>query len=244
MTKKQDKETKQESSAKKVINDKAYLEELLEAGCHFGHSVSKVNPRMQDYIYTARKGVHIFDLTQTKAGIERAADFLAETITGGGEVIFVGTKRQATEAVKKTAEELEMHYVIKRWVGGLLTNWKQIQKNLQKLADLRERVVEEKDQRTKYELSVWQREIGRLESLYGGIEDLEEPPAAIFVVDVKRERTAVREANRRDIPVVGIVDTNADPSGIDYIIPANDDAQGSITYIMSAIKQRVLEEQD
>lgn len=244
MTKKQDKETKQESSAKKVINDKAYLEELLEAGCHFGHSVSKVNPRMQDYIYTARKGVHIFDLTQTKAGIERAADFLAETITGGGEVIFVGTKRQATEAVKKTAEELEMHYVIKRWVGGLLTNWKQIQKNLQKLADLRERVVEEKDQRTKYELSVWQREIGRLESLYGGIEDLEEPPAAIFVVDVKRERTAVREANRRDIPVVGVVDTNADPSGIDYIIPANDDAQGSITYIMSAIKQRVLEEQD
>ncbi len=244
MTKKQDKATKQDSSAQKVINDKAYLEELLEAGCHFGHSVSKVNPRMQDYIYTARKGVHIFDLTQTKAGIEKAADFLAETITSGEEVIFVGTKRQATEAVKKTAEELGMHYVIKRWVGGLLTNWKQIQKNLQKLADLRERVVEEEDQRTKYELSVWQREIGRLESLYGGIEDLEEPPAAIFVVDVKRERTAVREANRMDIPVVGIVDTNSNPSGIDYIIPANDDAQGSVAYIMSAISQRVVEEQD
>ena len=194
------------------------LEELLEAGCHFGHSVSKIHPQMREYVYMARQGVHIFDL-----------------VKGGGKVIFVGTKRQAAPIIEKKVKGTGMFYIRKHWVGGLLTNWSEVKKNLEKLIDLRGEVSRERKGRTKYEQALLKRECSRLEELYGGIDGLTDIPQALFVVDVKRKKTAILEAEKMGIPVVAIVDTNSNPSGVDYIIPANDDAKGSISYIIGKI---------
>jgi len=211
------------------------LEELLEAGCHFGHSVSKIHPQMREYVYMARQGVHIFDLVKTRQCLINAIHFLADLVKGGGKVIFVGTKRQAAPIIEKKVKGTGMFYIRKHWVGGLLTNWSEVKKNLEKIIDLRGEVSRERKGRTKYEQALLKRECSRLEELYGGIDGLTDIPQALFVVDVKREKTAILEAEKMGIPVVAIVDTNSNPSGVDYIIPANDDAKGSISYIIGKI---------
>jgi len=220
---------------KKSVNIDISLEELLEAGCHFGHTVSKIHPQMREYVYMARQGIHIFDLVKTRQRLITAAQFLADLVKEGGKVIFVGTKRQAAPIIEKKVKETDMFYIKKRWIGGLLTNWSEVKKNLGKMADLKEQIDKGREGRTKYEQVLLKREYIRLEGFYGGISSLTDIPQALFIVDVKREKTAISEARKMGIPVVAIVDTNSDPSGIDYVIPANDDAKGSIDCIVGKI---------
>ena len=221
------------------------LEELLEAGCHFGHRTTRWHPKMKPYIFTARDGIHIFDLAQTREGLLKAASFISQTIKKGGKVLFVGTKRQAKEQIVKTAKKLGQPYVDNRWLGGTITNWDQMKKRIDKLHKMRkEREEGEYKKFTKKERLLLDREISRLESLFGGISELEKVPDAIFLVDTKNEKTAVREAARKEIPMVAICDTNSDPTNIEYVIPANDDAQKSIELILKKIEEAVLEEEE
>jgi len=228
-------ELKAAQKGKRKVHADILLEELLKSGCHFGHLVSKVNPRMQEYIFIARDGVHIFDLFKTKSQLEKAIDYLVKLTSSGGKIIFVGTKRQAVEAVKETARKAGMFYVSTRWIGGLLTNWKEVKKNLERLEEINKELDQKDTTLTKYELSVLKREKSRLEDLYRGLVGLEKLPECLFVVDIKREQTAIREARRMGIKIVGIADTNADPRLVDYVIPANDDAQASIAYILDKV---------
>lgn len=218
------------------------LKELLEAGCHFGHQARRWNPKMAGYIYTERDGVHIFDLVQTKTGMETAGEFLKKIVKEGGLVLFVGTKRQAQEVVKNEAIRIGMPFMTSRWVGGLLTNWAQMEKRLRKLTDLRsQRDRGELKKYTKREQLLIDREIEKLEKFFGGVASLTGKPAAVFVVDSHREEVAVKEAIRMNIPVVALVDTNGDPSGIDYVIPVNDDAVKSIELVVKYIAEAINE---
>ncbi len=232
--------TKKTSSApkatKKAVAPEIKLEDLLAAGCHFGHSASRINPRMRGYVYATRDGIHIIDLVKTKEGLLAAIKFLSSLAEKNKEVILVGTKRQAQAAVEKYARKMGFFYVKKRWVGGLLTNWQEVKKNLDRLMEIEKELNKKsRGERTKYEQVLLKRQYNRLMSIYGGLKGLEEPPAAILVVDVKRERTAISEANKTGVKVVAIIDTNGDPAGIDYLIPANDDAQASIDYLLGQI---------
>ncbi|MFZ5366223.1 MAG: 30S ribosomal protein S2 [Patescibacteria group bacterium] len=219
---------------------KISLKELLEAGCHFGHQTVRWNPKMKPYIFEAREGIHIFDLAKTKEGLEAASAFVKATAAKGGKILFVGTKRQAREIIEKTAKEVKMPYVSQRWLGGTLTNFEQIQKSLEKLETLKREKEEGKyKEYTKKENLLIDREIERLEKFFGGLSSLEKLPEAVFVVDVKTEAGAVREASRKEIPTVGIVDTNSDPDLVDYVIPANDDAQKSIELIVGVIGEAI-----
>ncbi|TSC53887.1 MAG: small subunit ribosomal protein S2 [Microgenomates group bacterium LiPW_16] len=214
------------------------LKELLEAGCHFGHQVPRWNPRARSFIYTARDGVHIIDLAKTKEGLEAAAAFVKELAKSGGTIIFVGTKRQARGIVYQEARKSGAFYLVTRWLGGLLTNWEQIKKNLEKLDKLRrEKKGETWEKFTKKEQQILEKELNKLEKLYGGIADLADLPQALFLVDIRKEEAAVREAIKTGVKTLGIVDTNANPDLIDYPIPANDDAIGSIKLIVSYIAQ-------
>jgi len=223
----------------KSANINISLEELLEAGCHFGHAVSKIHPQMREYVYMARQGVHIFDLVKTRQCLIAAAQFLTDLTKKGGKIIFVGTKRQAAPIIEKKVKGTGMFYIKKRWVGGLLTNWPEVKKNLEKLINLKKEINRGRGKRTKYEHILLKREYNRLEEFYGGISGLTGIPQALFIVDVKREKTAVSEAKKMGIPVVAIVDTNNNPSGVDYVIPANDDAKGSIDYIVGKIVEAI-----
>ena len=233
-------------TAKKTSKEKTALEipleELLEAGCHFGHIVAKVHPRMKEYIYMAREGVHIFDLVKTREKLQEAISFLQKVLTDPeNQVIFVGTKRQAAPFVQEAAQKLGMPYITTRWIGGLLTNFEEIKKNnLKKLKKLAKQVEKREGERTKYEQEMLRREYLRLKKDYEGVADLKGIPAALFIVDPKKEKTAVAEARRMGVPVVAIVDTNTDPRPIDYIIPANDDAQKSVAYILGKITESLL----
>ncbi len=229
------------------------LEELLEAGCHFGHQVTRSNPKARDFVFEARDNIHIIDLAKTKQGLEEAGVFVKELAEKGGTFLIVATKRQAQgiiqEEIKRvkeifnTSEKAEndgLFYVTNRWIGGVLTNLSEVSKNYKKLSDLEERIasVEERAKYTKREVAQWVKEKQRLEALYGGVTGLKEKPDALFIVDSHLEDMAVREAKTMRVETVAIVDTNADPHVIDYPIPANDDAIGSIklifTYIMDA----------
>lgn len=208
------------------------LQALLEAGCHFGHRAERWHPAATEFIYTKKDGVHIIDLAQTKLGLEAAANFIKQVTQRGDEVLFVATKRQAKEIVKELAQKAGAPYLVERWIGGFLTNWDSIKKNIEKinrLADEKERGVWEKY--PKHEQSKLNRYLGRLNNFYSGVLHLTAPPAALFVVDIRKEIAAVREGIRRGVPLVAIVDTNTDPRLVTYPIPANDDALGSITYI-------------
>jgi len=231
-------------STRKTVRSIDFLEELLRAGCHFGHSVSRVNPRMQEYIFGVREGIHIFDLIKTKNQLEQATNYLKKIVSSGGKIIFVGTKRQAIESVERAAKEVGMFYVSTRWVGGLLTNWQEIKKNLDRLEELIKKLSEKDSPLTKYELGVLRKEQYNLESLYGGLVGLEKLPEAIIVVDSKKEQTAVREAKRVGVCVIGLVDTNTDPRGIDYVIPANDDAKASVDYILTKVVEEIKKAQN
>lgn len=221
------------------------LEELLEAGCHFGHQVIRSNPKARDFVFEARDNIQIIDLGKTKEGLEDAVRFVKEVSTKGGSMLVVGTKRQAqgivADAVKKAKNNLEnggdISFINSRWIGGVLTNFSEISKNLKKLKDLEESLKDE-EKRAKYtkkEIGEWEKEKQRLERLYGGISDLKKIPDILFIIDSNLEEIAVREARRTGLPTVAIVDTNADPLIIDYPIPANDDAVGSIELILSYI---------
>jgi small subunit ribosomal protein S2 len=220
------------------IVDKVNIRDLLEAGCHFGHPTRRWNPKMKPYIWGARNGIYIFDLPKSMVCLESACNFLNDLATGGGEVLFVGTKRQAQEIVKETAETTGMHYICERWLGGTLTNIATIRKSLRRMKDLQE--MEENGalaERPKKEASNMRREMGKLQKNLSGIVNMNRMPEALFVVDVEREHIAVREANRLGIPVVAIVDTNCDPDLVTHVIPSNDDAVKAIQVILTAVTQ-------
>lgn len=226
------------------------LEELLEAGCHFGHQVTRQNPKARHYIFEARDNIHIIDLAKTKEELEKAAVFVKSVASRGGSLIMVGTKRQArpivVEALRNASEQGAidgLYSVTNRWIGGILTNFSEVSKNYKKLQDLRAKLVnsEEKAKYTKREVGLWEKERQKLESFYGGIETMAKTPDALFIIDTHLEELAVKEAVRMEIPTVGIVDTNADPHVIDYPIPANDDAVGSIKLITSYIMDAWIE---
>lgn len=227
---------------KKNIMKEITLEELLEAGCHFGHQVIRSNPKARDFVFEARDNIQIIDLAKTKEGLEEAAEYIKELAKKGASLLVVGTKRQAQQIVEagiKNAghSENNIFYVTARWVGGILTNTSEISKNIKKLKDI-EKLLEtplEKAKYTKKELGLFEKEKQRLTNLYAGISEMKEKPDALFIIDSHMEHLAVKEAKRMNLPIVAIVDTNADPHIIDYPIPANDDATGSIELIVSYI---------
>ena len=215
---------------------KIELKDLLDAGCHFGHQSQRWNPKMANYLYGEKEGIHIFDLAKTKESLEKAMEFVQETTASGGKIIFVGTKRQAQAIVKEEAIKAKMPFITERWLGGIVTNWDNIKKSINKLKDLKAQKEEGVLKKyTKKENILIDREISRLERFFGGLADLEDLPAAIFVVDVKKEKAAIREAAKKNIKIVAIVDSNSDPDLVDWIIPANDDAVGSIKLIVESL---------
>ena len=221
------------------------LPSLLEAGCHFGHKSERWHPKARDFIYTEKDGIHIIDLAKTKVGLEAAMTFVKELVAGGGDLLFVGTKRQAMGVVAEEASRVGAPYFVERWIGGFLTNWEEIKKNIDKINRLKEgKATGFWKKFPKHEQSKLSRYLDRLHVFYGGVLTIATPPQAIFVVDVRREYAAVREAARIGIPVVGVVDTNSDPSGIDYVVPANDDAVGSIKFIAHAVASAYKEGKD
>lgn len=210
------------------------LEELLQAGCHFGHKKERWHPKAQEYIYTEKDGIHIIDLAKTKEGLEAAAEKIKELIGNGKEVLFVGSKRQAKAIVKSHAERVGAPYLTERWIGGFLTNWEGIYKNIAKINTLKEeQAINAWKKFPKHEQVKLARYLTKLLTLYSGTLTFKRIPEAIVVVDVRKEQSAINEAKRVGIPVIAIVDTNADASDIKYPIPANDDATGSIEIIIS-----------
>lgn len=218
------------------------MKALLESGVHFGHRTHKWHPAMKPYIFTERNGIHIIDLQQTVKALEEAYTLVRDKVANGGTVLFVGTKRQAVETIEAEAQRCGMPYVTVRWLGGMLTNWQTMRQRIGELEGL-ERVSEQpaKSGLTKRELLSNTRMIEKLEDRFGGIRDLTRVPDMLFVVDVNREETAVREANILKIPVLGLVDTNCDPSVIDHVIPSNDDAIRAIKLMVSYIADAALE---
>jgi small subunit ribosomal protein S2 len=211
------------------------FDQLLQAGCHFGHLKRKWNPSMAPYIYTERNGIHIIDLHKTAAKIDEAAEALKQIAKSGKKVLFVATKKQTKEVVAEKATSINMPYVIERWPGGMLTNFPTIRKAVKKMANI-DKLMNDGTfgNLSKRELLQITRQRAKLEKNLGSIADLTRLPSALFVVDVLKEQIAVREANRLGIPVFGIVDTNSDPNNIDFVIPANDDAKDSVEVILNA----------
>ena len=218
------------------------IKELLEAGIHFGHKTKRWNPKMKDFIFGERNGIYIIDLQKTLREARRALRFVAEVARDGGAVMFVGTKRQARDVIKEAAESCEMPYVNARWLGGTLTNMQTVRKSLKKLGELEKmEEVGHIDGLSKKEAARVRRVKAKLERNLSGIRNLEELPAAIFIVDTKKERIALTEARRLNIPILGMVDTNGDPHEIDYPIPSNDDAIKSIRLIAAKVAESVNE---
>ena len=218
------------------------MKQLLEAGVHFGHPTRKWNPKMAEYIFTERGGVYIIDLQKTLKKVEEAYEFVRQTVIDGGKILFVGTKKQAQEAIKDEALRCEMYYVNNRWLGGMMTNYKTIAKSIKRLEHLH--TLEENntlDLLTKKEVAAHHKAVADLEKNLGGIKAMGGFPSAIFIVDPKKERNAVEEAKKLGIPIIAIVDTNCDPDEIDYVIPGNDDAIRGIKLIASVLADAVLE---
>src|SRR6187399_145313 len=222
--------------------DKMTTQELMEAGVHFGHLTRKWNPRMSEYIFMENNGIHIIDLNKTLACLEEASFALKNIVRSGRKIMFVATKKQAKDIVTEEAKRLNMPFVTERWLGGMLTNFATIRKSLKKLAQIEKLIKDEAfNNLAKRERLMITREKAKLEKLLGGIADLNRLPAALFVIDVKREHIAVAEAQKLNIPVFAMVDTNSDPSDIDFPIPANDDATKSISLVTGIIIQAIQE---
>ena len=218
------------------------FDQLLQAGCHFGHLKRKWNPAMAPYIYTERNGIHIIDLHKTVAKIDEAADALKQIAKSGKKILFVATKKQTKEVIAEKAKSINMPYVIERWPGGMLTNFPTIRKAVKKMANIDKLMADGTYANlSKRELLQITRQRAKLEKNLGSIADLTRLPSALFVVDVLKEQIAVREANRLGIPVFGIVDTNSDPNNIDFVIPANDDAKDSVEVILNACCSAIAE---
>lgn len=218
------------------------MKALLETGVHFGHRTKRWNPKMKPYIFTERNGVHIIDLQQTIVAIDQAAALIRDIVARGGTVLFIGTKRQAQEPIATQAQRAGQPYVTERFLGGTLSNWRTIKSRLDRLAEL-EAMKErgELERFTKKEALLLTREIERLNRRMGGIKNMRRLPDALFIVDVCREANAIKEANKLGIPVIAMVDTNCDPDGVDYVIPANDDAIRAIKLIVEAMANAALE---
>ena len=218
------------------------MKQLLEAGVHFGHQTRRWDPKMAEYIFQARNGIHIIDLQKTSKKIDEAYAFLKEQVEEGKTVLFVGTKKQAQECVKEAAEKSGMYYVDQRWLGGMLTNFETIRARVQRLKDL-EKMQEDGtfDVLPKKEVILLKKEMAKLERNLGGIKDMEKIPGVIFLVDPKKEHIAVLEAKKLGIPVIGLVDTNCNPEEVDYAIPGNDDAIRAVKLITDVMANAIIE---
>lgn len=215
-------------------------EKMVEAGAHFGHKTSSWNPKMAPYIFGSRNGIHVFDMEKTLKKMEEALLFMARVLANGGKVLFVGTKPAAKALIVASASELVMPYVANRWLGGTLTNYKTISKRIQYLKELEEqKKTGQWEKFTKKERLVLQRKMEKLQGQLAGIRDLVKLPEAVFISDVKVDNIAVREAQRMKIPVVAICDSNMDPRGIEYLIPANDDATSSLKILLATITENL-----
>lgn len=226
-------------SAKQVSSQESYLpslQDLLEAGAHFGHSVKRRNPRMDDYIYAIKNGVQIFDLVKTRQLLGTACQYLEDALSNGKTVLVLGTKGQAAETIRTESLRVGNAYIVNRWVGGLFTNWEEIKKRVDKLVDAKVK-MEAGDYKkyTKKEQALIKKDIDRLERMYGGLVTLKKLPDILVVVDPMHEGTAVREAIARDIPIVAVVDSNCDPTQLAHVIPANDDALKTVTILVKTI---------
>ena len=217
------------------------IKKLLEAGVHFGHKTSRWHPKMAPYIHSKRQDSHIIDLTKTVEGLEKALPFLTATAAAGKPILFVATKKQTKEIVKKTAEELNQPYVTERWLGGMLTNVNTISAQIKKLKDLERNMASGAFEKkyNKLEVQRFQEEIDELNKKYSGVKDLSGKPGAVFVIDVIGDINAINEAKPLGIPVIGLVDTNADPSLVDYVIPGNDDAIKGVSVILDYVAEAV-----
>ena len=218
------------------------MKQLLEAGVHFGHQTRRWDPRMAEYIFQARNGIHIIDLQKTSKKLDEAYEFIREQAEEGKTVLFVGTKKQAQECMKEAALKCGMYYVDQRWLGGMLTNFDTIQKRIQRLKDL-EAMAEDGtfDVLPKKEVILLKKEMEKLEKNLGGIKEMTELPGVIFLVDPKKERIAILEAKKLGIPTVGLVDTNCNPEDVDYVIPGNDDAIRAVKLIADVMANAVIE---
>ena len=204
------------------------LRQLLEAGVHFGHQTQRWNPRMQEFIYGDRNGIHIMDLTQTVPMLDAALNVIRDTVAKNGRILFVGTKRQAQKPIAEAAERCAQYYMNHRWLGGTLTNWKTVSQSIQRLKAIDEQMAEGAEGLTKKERLGMEREQSKLQASLGGIREMGGVPDLLFIIDVNKEDLAILEAKKLGIPVVAVVDTNCSPDGIDYIIPGNDDAARAI----------------
>lgn len=222
--------------------DAVSIKELLEAGVHFGHQTRRWNPRMRSYIYTQRNGIHIIDLEQTVVLLSKACEFVQELVTSGGDILFVGTKRQGQESVEREAERCGMCYVNQRWLGGMLTNFRTIQSRIDYLVRLEDRKAKgEFELLPKKEAIKLEEIISRLNRQLGGVKEMTKIPGAVFIIDPAKEAIAVAECKRMGVPIVATVDTDCNPDEIDYIIPANDDAIKAIKLLCSTIADAVLD---
>ena len=217
------------------------MRQLLEAGVHYGHQTQRWNPRMAEYIYGDRNGIHIIDLTQTVPMLDQALQVIRDTVAKGGRVLFVGTKRQAQKAVAEAAEKSAQFYMNHRWLGGTLTNWKTVSQSIQRLKQIDEQMASGAEGLTKKERLGMEREQAKLQASLGGIRDMGGLPDLLFVIDVNKEDLAVQEANKLGIPVVAIVDTNCSPKGIAHVIPGNDDAARAIALYCDLVARAALD---
>ncbi|ULG72903.1 30S ribosomal protein S2 [Macrococcus brunensis] len=218
------------------------MKQLLEAGVHFGHQTRRWNPKMKKYIFTERNGIYIIDLQKTVKKVEEAYNFMKSIAEEGGTVLFVGTKKQAQEAIKEEAERSGQFYINQRWLGGTLTNYKTINKRVKRIAEIEKMEADGTfEVLPKKEVVELKKEYDRLIKFLGGIRDMKSMPSAIFVVDPRKERNAIAEAKKLHIPIVGIVDTNCDPDEIDYVIPANDDAIRAVKLLTGKMADAILE---
>ena len=217
------------------------IKKLLESGAHFGHKTSRWHPKMSQYIHSKRNGSHIIDLTKTVAGLETALDFIANTVAAGKPVLLVGTKRQAQDIVLNLATETKQPFVVNRWLGGMLTNWPTVSTQIKRLKDIEAKMAsgELAAKYNKLEVQRFQEEIDHKNELYGGIKDMPARPGAVFVIDVNHDINAVREARKLGVPVIALVDTNADPGLADYVVPCNDDAIKTLQLIADYVKQAI-----
>lgn len=218
------------------------IKDLLEAGVHFGHQTRRWNPKMKRFIFTAKNGIYIIDLKKTMMSMERAIHKVNEIVTRGHDILFVGTKKQAKDVIREEAIRCGQYYVCERWLGGMLTNFQTIKKNIKRLKDL-ERMKEDGtfEKLSKKEVSGLEREMAKLQKVLGGIKEMNRLPGLLFVVDAKKEKIAVAEASKLEIPIISIIDTNSDPDPIDFPIAGNDDAIKSIKVITSQISNSVIE---
>jgi len=217
------------------------LRQLLEAGVHFGHQTQRWNPRMGEFIYGARNGIHILDLTQTVPMLDAALNVVRETVAKGGSILFVGTKRQAQKPIADAAEKCAQYYMNYRWLGGTLTNWQTVSKSIKRLKDIDEKLETGAEGMTKKERLGMERQQGKLQASLGGIREMGGRPDLIFVVDVNKEDLAIREARKLGIPVVAVVDSNCSPDDVDYVIPGNDDAARAIQLYCDLVARAALD---